>query len=342
MSCSSGRSILGANRNNISSRANVSSLSSIVSYGLSSLYSPLGISSLSSIISYGLSSVAAGAINPGVLSLSSIVSYGLSSVSIVASNTIGHTFVPSSFGGTDINQNNNVDSVANAFAKIDTVFEKLISKPPKPTLYKSDLDTSLSNFVGESIFRINIANPPAFYFLGQTVPQVLSAEISFSYSNTPVSIDNPHSNKNLFTYSETVQIPCGVNYINSDGTISIPFTNFTLTGYSTDLLSNTGVITGHIPIYNTTGELILFDINNNLNNVSINNVSINYLSYNINMYSYSNSSFPTNIPLSNNNPYIFTFRWLNNATYPPGSNNILTALVNFNSNSTPGNFTVIS
>ena len=59
----------------------LSSLSSIVSYGLSSLVtSGQGLSSLSSIVSYGLSSVAAGATNPGVSSLSSVISYGLSSL----------------------------------------------------------------------------------------------------------------------------------------------------------------------------------------------------------------------------------------------------------------------
>jgi len=57
----------------------ISSLSSIVSYGLSSLRVEIGISSLSSIVSYGLSSLGAP-INPGVSSLSSIVSYGLSSL----------------------------------------------------------------------------------------------------------------------------------------------------------------------------------------------------------------------------------------------------------------------
>jgi len=55
----------------------LSSLSSIIAYGLSSIYSPTGVSSLSSIVAYGLSSVAGGA---GISSLSSIVAYGLSSV----------------------------------------------------------------------------------------------------------------------------------------------------------------------------------------------------------------------------------------------------------------------
>ena len=59
------------------SNPGVSSLSSIVSYGLSSVYGGHGISSLSSIVAYGLSSVNGGA---GISSLSSIVAYGLSSV----------------------------------------------------------------------------------------------------------------------------------------------------------------------------------------------------------------------------------------------------------------------
>jgi hypothetical protein len=67
----------------------VSSLSSIVSYSLSTLYSPYGISSLSSIVSYGLSTV----YSPyGVSSLSSILSYGLSSLrnEIMNSNTTSY------------------------------------------------------------------------------------------------------------------------------------------------------------------------------------------------------------------------------------------------------------
>ena len=55
----------------------VSSLSSLIGYGLSSLVVNPGISSLSSIVSYGLSSLI---VDPGISSLSSIVSYGLSSL----------------------------------------------------------------------------------------------------------------------------------------------------------------------------------------------------------------------------------------------------------------------
>ena len=68
----------GTNVSNI--HFGVSTISSILSYGLSSVNGGPGISSLSSLISYGLSSVYSGAVNPGVSTLSTIISYGLSSV----------------------------------------------------------------------------------------------------------------------------------------------------------------------------------------------------------------------------------------------------------------------
>jgi hypothetical protein len=75
----------------------VSSLSSIVSYGLSSLTGNsgpnTGVSSLSSIVSYGLSSLTGNSEpNNGVSSLSSIVSYGLSSLT---GNSVPNTGVSS-------------------------------------------------------------------------------------------------------------------------------------------------------------------------------------------------------------------------------------------------------
>ena len=72
-------SIVSYGLSTIYSPYGISSLSSIVSYGLSTVYSPYGVSSLSSIVSYGLSTVAAQP-HTGVSSLSSIVSYGLSTV----------------------------------------------------------------------------------------------------------------------------------------------------------------------------------------------------------------------------------------------------------------------
>ena len=70
-------SIVAYGLSTVSGGQGISSLSSIVAYGLSSVNGGTGISSLSSIVAYGLSSVNAGR---GVSSLSSIVSYGLSSV----------------------------------------------------------------------------------------------------------------------------------------------------------------------------------------------------------------------------------------------------------------------
>jgi hypothetical protein len=70
-------SIVAYGLSSINGGAGVSSLSSIVAYGLSSVYGGEGISSLSSIVAYGLSSVYGG---HGLSSLSSIVAYGLSSV----------------------------------------------------------------------------------------------------------------------------------------------------------------------------------------------------------------------------------------------------------------------
>ena len=66
------------NTPSIGSNEGVSSLSSIVAYGLSTLSGGQGISSLSSIVAYGLSTLSGG---QGISSLSSIVAYGLSTVS---------------------------------------------------------------------------------------------------------------------------------------------------------------------------------------------------------------------------------------------------------------------
>ena len=72
-------SIISYGLSSVHGGGGISSLSSIISYGLSSVSGGHGISSLSSIISYGLSTIASGAGGPGVSTLSSIISYGLSS-----------------------------------------------------------------------------------------------------------------------------------------------------------------------------------------------------------------------------------------------------------------------
>jgi hypothetical protein len=288
----------------------VSSLSTILSYGLSSLIAGTinpGVSSLSTILSYGLSSLIAGTINPGVSTLSTVVSYGLSTVSLVNSNTLNHTFLPSSIGGTDINRNNVPDTVTNAFAKIDTVFERLISKPPKPQLNTNSTDLLQTNFVGEREFNLNLSNPPSFYMLGQIVPTILYGEFSLSYSNTPVGVTNPYSNINLFTTLTGLNSnnPGAPGFLNLDGSLAVTTTsiNFTMSPYE-----------GPSNYFITRTS------------------NIQYI-YDYDIFNYSN------VELSNNNPYIFKFRWLNNATYPPGSNNYFQALINFGNT---GNFTIIN
>jgi len=79
-------SIVSYGLSTVSGGQGISSLSSIVAYGLSTVNGGMGISSLSSIVSYGLSSVLGTGNASGISSLSSIVSYGLSS--IINSNTL--------------------------------------------------------------------------------------------------------------------------------------------------------------------------------------------------------------------------------------------------------------
>jgi hypothetical protein len=266
----------------------ISSLSSIISYGLSSIVAidRPGVSSLSSIISYGLSSIV-GIDRPGVSSLSSIISYGLSTVGYVTSNTFNREFLPSSIGATGINRNNQIDSVPDAISKIDYAFERLISKPPVPVLYERGTGI-YSNIYTTNAFSVTFSNPPAFYFLGHIVPEILYAEISLSYSSgTTPPTTNPYSNINIFTVRTEHRInnPGISNYLSNDGTISIPTTT------------------------------IIFNGNSNFGQNVFNTITQdNKFIYTYTLYNFSNYSF------SNFNPYIFTFRWINNATYPVSNN----------------------
>ena len=100
----------------------VSSLSSIVSYGLSTVYSPYGVSSLSSIVSYGLSTVARQP-NTGVSSLSSIISYGLSSV-LGTGNSAGISSLSSvvSYGLSSIINSNTLQPLMGGVLRVDQLY----------------------------------------------------------------------------------------------------------------------------------------------------------------------------------------------------------------------------
>jgi hypothetical protein len=82
-------------------------LSSIVSYGLSSLQT-YGTSSLSSIVSYGLSTVARQP-NPGLSSLSSIVSYGFSSLQTYGTSSLSSIV---SYGLSSLRSDSGISSLS--------------------------------------------------------------------------------------------------------------------------------------------------------------------------------------------------------------------------------------
>ena len=194
----------------------VSSLSSIVSYGLSSVVgvNTQGVSSLSSIVSYGLSSV----YSPyGTSSLSSIVSYGLSSIAIASqsltANTYNYTFKASSIGGTDIKDTianpSNPDTITNSFAKIDNwLFANLVGKPPAPT--SNSVITTKSNIL------VTWTNPLLYSvgLLSNTyIPNITSLYITLSnISNNTNNNIIVTAQSNLPMYKNPIT---GINFLNT-------------------------------------------------------------------------------------------------------------------------------
>ena len=136
----------------------LSSLSSIVSYGLSTVAAKphIGVSSLSSIVSYGLSTIAAKP-HTGVSSLSSIVSYGLSTVwnYFVLSNTNTNSNVLNlssiiSYGLSSVNIIvNNITCNAAAAYYSDSVFT-----------YNASVSLSNPTFTSNTINYNNYYNEP--------------------------------------------------------------------------------------------------------------------------------------------------------------------------------------
>ena len=192
----------------------VSSLSSIVSYGLSSVG---GSFALSTVVSYGLSSVNAG---PGVSSLSSIVSYGLSSIKAASGQYLGYNtwvagFYPSSVGGADIYDasTGNPDTYTNAFAKLDVwIYKNIVDQPTAPTYFGQENSISSINYYWKNPdqFKVGILNIYA--------PYISSLHLNL-YSNVSV---NPQLFSS-FVYSDpylpyeafTVE---GVEFTNADQT----------------------------------------------------------------------------------------------------------------------------
>jgi len=168
----------------------ISSLSSIVSYGLSTVYSPYGISSLSSIVSYGLSTV----YSPyGISSLSSIVSYGLSTVGLIGNGT----FKANSIGGIGISSVNcnvgGADSLTTAIQKTDDwIFTNLIGQSPFPGSCNF-APNSNSNY---AVFSIT---PPFQFktgFLNRWLPYISTLNVTLTDRNNNTVMTFPIGNRN--------------------------------------------------------------------------------------------------------------------------------------------------
>lgn len=276
----------------------ISSLSTLLSYGLSTLsrQPAPGVSSLSSILSYGLSSLYSGSINPGVSSLSSIVGYGLSSTQYISSNTLNHTFTRSSIGGADINDGTSrpgLDTITDALAKIDTVFERLISKPPAPVLWEEE--------VGLNFMRLKFSNAPQYFFNGFLVPDIIYTEYSLSYLGDQRPTNNSYTQSNLFT----IRTPPRTG---NQGL-------FFLYGIDSNIIGTTFSL-----------SVSASDEDNFYEGTDISNGQF-LNSYVLNRF-YDNAGTEG---ISRFNPYIFKMRWINNATYPD-TDNYFTQIINFEEN----------
>jgi hypothetical protein len=279
-----------------SNAGNLSTLSSIVSYGLSTVSrqpSP-GISSLSTLLSYGLSTLSRQPA-PGVSSLSTIVSYGLSSTQYISSNTLNHTFIRSSIGGADINDGTSrpgLDTFTDALAKIDTVFERLISKPPAPVLWEEE--------VGLNYMRLKFSNAPQYFFNGFLAPDIIFTEYSLSYFGDQRPTYNSYTQSNLFTIRTPVRT-------HNQGL-------FFLEGIDSNIVATTFSL-----------SVTAIDENNSYDSDISNGQFLN--SYNLNRF-YDNYGTEG---ISTFNPYIFKMRWINNAIYPD-TDNYFTQIINFEEN----------
>ena len=225
-----------------------------VSYGLSSLHFPTGISSLSSIVAYGLSTVAAQPA-PGVSSLSSIVAYGLSTVFIgsqqLQSNTYNYTFQQSSIGGTEIvdkkSNINNPDTITNAFAKVDNwLFTNMIAPPPV-SIFVSSNNTPIS-------CKVTWQNPYQFLtgFLAQPFPYINKLYINISNGDGSFVV-----NSNITTASN-MPFPGNTNVI-SNVLLTIDTATYT-SGYSSD---NTYIIANSAATGKTNFTFNITWLNNN-------------------------------------------------------------------------------
>ena len=126
------------------------------------------MSSLSSIISYGLSSVNAGAQNPGVSTLSSIISYGLSSVQTI---NITCNITNTQVGGTQCNITNNyINSNSTGISSLSSIVSYGLS-----TVYSPYGISSLSSIVSYGLSSLGLGGSTGISSLSSIVSYGLSS-----------------------------------------------------------------------------------------------------------------------------------------------------------------------
>jgi hypothetical protein len=165
----------------IATAPGLSSLSSIVSYGLSSLgaQGSSGISSLSSIVSYGLSTLVTA---PGLSSLSTMLSYGLSSV-VLSTLTVSdkwpikdYSVGAPGFSTMNYTTTGAPDTITNAIGKIDKwIYTSLLDQPSPPVVTYSNGGTTsalkyLLLFNSPFQFKVN--------FMDMWMPYISSLNVS--------------------------------------------------------------------------------------------------------------------------------------------------------------------
>ena len=175
-------SIVAYGLSSINAGHGLSSLSSIVAYGLSSVSGGQGISSLSSIVAYGLSSVSGG---EGISSLSSIVAYGLSTVS--GGQGISSLSSIIAYGLSSVNGGDGISSLSSIVAYgLSSIRDGISIRVTTGELRTNNLTTS-NNIVTSNLVTSN---------LGVTTNTTISL-----YNKVVVSV--PNSNISVITVSES-------------------------------------------------------------------------------------------------------------------------------------------
>ena len=186
----------------------VSTISSIVSYGLSSIAQQpnQGVSSLSSIVSYGLSSLG-GLAGPGISSLSSIVSYGLSSLQTYGTSSLSSIV---SYGLSSIAQQPNQG--ISSLSSITSYGLSTVAAQPSPGV--SSL-SSITSYGLSSILNSNTQQPILGGVLrvdqiygNDAAASLLANRYQLSFKTISAAMSNAYSGECIYvlpgTYNEKI------------------------------------------------------------------------------------------------------------------------------------------